>query len=180
MKFLTLKFRFVVLFSFFTFFIHQSFAQTSKIERLSQLLSTEKTDSNRVTLLWQLAEQYQAFKPDTSLQLAQQALLLAQRINYTEGESRSLAMLATAQYLLGDYPEALDNYMLKLKIEEKRQSPRNYASALNNIGITYILLEDYTNALGYLYRADSIVDAAGGKIKEELAMALSGLPSVPA
>ena len=71
-------------------------AQTAKIDSLSTLLGREKTDSNRVTLLWRLAEQYQSFKPDTALQFAQQALLLAQRIKFTEGESRSLAMLATS------------------------------------------------------------------------------------
>lgn len=168
MKFLTLKFRLVLLCFVFMGLVQQSFAQTSKIDSLSRLISKEKKDSNRVTLLWQLAEQYQAFKPDTSLQLAQNALLLAQRINFTEGESRSLAMLANSQYLLGDYPKALENYMRKLKIEEKRNSPRNYASALNNIGITYILLEEYKHALEYLYRADSIIDVAGGKTKEEL------------
>lgn len=150
------------------FCVQQGFAQTPKIDSLSHLLSIEKKDSNRVTLQWQLAEQYQAFKPDTSLQLAQHALLLAQRIKFTEGESRSLAMLANAQYLLGNYPEALNNFMQKLKIEEKRNSPRNYASALNNIGITYILLEEYTHALEYLYRAIAIVDTAGPKVKEEL------------
>ncbi|MEO5997847.1 MAG: tetratricopeptide repeat protein [Chitinophagaceae bacterium] len=158
----------VLLFSFSTFFIPGGFAQVSKIDRLSQWLSTEKKDSNKVTLLWQLAEQYQSFKPDTSLQLSQKALLLAQRIRFTEGESRSLAVLATSQYLLGDYPKALNNYMLKLRIEEKRNSPRNYASALSNIGITYILLGDYTNALEYLYRADSTVDAVRGKTRVEL------------
>src|SRR4051812_1740549 len=168
MKLSKLKCCFILLYSFFMLFGNCSFAQKTKIAALTRLLSTEKIDSNRVTLLWQLAEQYQTFKPDTSLQLAQKALLLAERIRFTEGESHSLAILATSQYLLGDYPNALGNYMRRLKIEEKRNSTRNYASALNNIGITYILLEDYVNALEYLHRADSIVLVAGGKAKEEL------------
>ena len=143
-------------------------AQSPKIDSLSKLLLKENTDSNRVSLLWQLAEQYQPIKPDTALRLAQQGLLLAQRIKFTEGESRSLAMLATSQYLLGNYPNALNNYMLKLKLEEKRNSPRNYASALSNIGLMYILLGEYTNALGYLYKADSTVEVAGGQAKNDL------------
>lgn len=143
-------------------------AQSSKIDSLSGLLASETVDSNRVTLIWQLAEQYQSFKPDTSLLLAEEALLLARQIQYTEGESRSLAILATSQYLLGDYPTALTNYMLKLKIEEKRNSPRNYASALNNIGLMHILLGNYAKALSYLYRADSVIEVTGGKTKEEL------------
>lgn len=109
----------ILLFCFSSCFSVPVIAQLTKIDSISRLLTLEKTDSNRVTLLWQLAEQYQGNKPDTSLQLAQRALLLAQRINYIEGESRSLAVLATSQYLLGDYPKALNNYLLKLKIEEK-------------------------------------------------------------
>ena len=168
MNFTKLALRFILFFLCSFLYNSTTFAQATKIDSLSRKLAIEKTDSNKVILLWNLAKQYQSFKPDTTLQLAQKALLLAQRIKYTEGESRSLALIATAQYLLGDYPTALSNYMLKLKIEEKRNSPRNYASALNNIGLTYILLKEYPNSLSYLYRADSIVDAAKGKAREEL------------
>ena len=150
------------------FFIKITYAQHPKIDSLASLLRIEEKDSNRVTLLWKLAEQYQSFKPDTALQLAQQGVLLAQRIKFIEGESRSLGRLASAQYLMGNYPKALSNYMLKLKIEEKRNSPRNYASALSNIGLMYILLEEYPNALSYLYRADSTVEITGGTAKAEL------------
>lgn len=167
MKLLKITLRFLLL-SFSLLMASRAFAQVSKIDSLSYLLLFENKDTNRVSLLWQLAEQYQSFKPDTSSQLAQKAMLLARRIKFVEGESHALAVLATSQYLLGDYPKALNNYMLKLKIEEKRNSPRNYASALNNIGITYILLEEYPKALEYLYRADSTVDAVKGKAKEEL------------
>jgi tetratricopeptide (TPR) repeat protein len=143
-------------------------AQNRAIDSLKTLLQHTRQDSSRVVALWRLAEQYKYFKPDTTLKLAHEALVLARRINYIEGESRSLAVMATGQYLLGDYPKALNNYMLKLQLEEKRNSSRNYASALNNIGLTYILLADYPNALGYLRRADSTVKAAGGKTRAEL------------
>jgi tetratricopeptide (TPR) repeat protein len=160
--------RYTFLSCFFLASFFYGHAQGSKIDSLSKQLAKEKMDTNRVTLLWRLAEQYQSFKPDTAMQLAQQALFLARRIKYIEGESRSLAMLAQSQYLLGNYPRALNNYMLKLKIEEKRNSPRNYASALGNIGLMYILLGEYSNALSYLYRADSTVETAGEKAKNEL------------
>lgn len=142
--------------------------QFTKIDSLQQLLKTDKADSNQVTHLWRLAEQYQFFKPDTTLQLAQQAYLLAKHIKYTEGESRSLAIMATGQYLLGNYSAALNNYTLKLQLEEKRNSSRNYASALNNIGLMYILLADYSKALAYLHKADSTVQSAGSEVKKEL------------
>jgi tetratricopeptide (TPR) repeat protein len=142
--------------------------QSPKIDSLKSLIAKETIDSNKVTLFWRLAEQYQAYKPDTSLLLAEKGLLLARQINFIEGESRSVGLLATSQYLLGNYPDALNNYMHKLKIEEKRKSPRNFASALNNIGLMYILLKEYDKALSYLYRADSTVEAVGGKAKADL------------
>ncbi len=153
---------------FLIFVCNTALAQPVKKDSLLKLLQTEKQDSNRVTLLWNLAEQYQFFKPDTTLQLAQQALLLSRHIKYTEGESRSLAVMATGQYLLGNYSAALNNYTLKLQIEEKRNSSRNYASALSNIGLMYILLADYPNALNYLHRADSTVEAAGATARKEI------------
>ena len=141
-------------------------AQSVKIDSLQKLLKQPQEDSDRVALLWRLAEQYQYFKPDTTIELAQKAQLLAGHIKYTEGESRSYAIMATGQYLLGNYTASLNNYMQKLKIEEKRNSIRNYASALNNIGLIYILLSDYEKALNYLYRAESTVKAAGGATKK--------------
>ena len=143
-------------------------SQTTKIDSLQKLLAQPQADSNRVTLLWKLAEQYQFFKPDTTIELAQKAQLLATHIKYTEGESRSYAIMATGQYLLGNYTASLNNYMQKLKIEEQRKSARNYASALNNIGLIYILLSDYEKALSYLYRADSTINAVGGVAKKDL------------
>lgn len=152
----------------FFFCFNNVFAQSGKTDSLLKLLQIEKKDSNRVTLLWNLAKEYQFFKPDTTIQLAQQAQLLASRIKFIEGESRSFAVMATGQYLLGNYTAALNNYMQKLKIEEKRNSVRNYASALSNIGLMYILLSDYKSALTYLYSADSTINVAGGAVKHEL------------
>ncbi len=150
------------------FLFNNVFSQSAKTDSLKKLLQNETTDSNRVTLLWKLAEQYQFFKPDTTIQLAQEAQLLASRIKFIEGESKSFAIMATGQYLLGNYTASLNNYMQKLKIEEKRNSIRNYASALNNIGLMYILLSDYKAALSYLNREDSIINAVGGVAKHDL------------
>ena len=170
---LTLIIRIILLLLAFKQYTTGVYAQSPKIDSLNKLLQKEKKDSNRVSLLWQLAEQYQPIKPDTALQLAQHGLLLAQRIKFTEGESRSLAMLATSQYLLGNYPNALNNYMLKLRLEEKRNSPRDYASALSNIGLMYILLGEYPKALVYLYKADSTIEVAGGDAKNYLQYSLT-------
>ncbi|MBP6431679.1 MAG: tetratricopeptide repeat protein [Ferruginibacter sp.] len=131
-------------------------AQYKKTDTLKILLIAEKQDSNKVNLLWQLAKEYQDNKPDTALLLAQEALQLARRIKYIEGESKALALLAASQYYMGNYPKALENYLLKLQIEEKRKVPKDYSVALNNIGLMYVLIGEYDNAIVYLHKSDSV------------------------
>jgi Tetratricopeptide repeat len=140
-------------------FTTASVAQYKKSDTLKILLSAEKQDSNKVNLLWQLSNEYQDNKPDTALLLAQEALQLARRIKYVEGESKALALLAAAQYYMGNYPQALENYLLKLQIEEKRKIPKDYSVALNNIGLMYVLLGEYDNAITYLHKSDSVETA---------------------
>jgi tetratricopeptide (TPR) repeat protein len=144
---------------FFSVLAISALAQFKKTDTLKILLSAEKQDSNKVTLLWQLAKEYQDNKPDTALLLAEEALQLARRIKFIEGESKSVALLAAAQYYLGNYPKALENYLLKLKIEEKRKIPKDYSVALNNIGLMYVLLGEYDDAIIYLHKSDSVETA---------------------
>ena len=134
-----------------------AFTQTPRVDSLGKLLAVEKTDSNRVRLMWQLARDMGVYDPDSALVLAQKALYLARGIGYTEGESRSLGVLANTFLKIGNYPRALELNIEKLKIEEKRNNPRNLASVLMNTGVVYALEEEYTRALEFYRRSDSVI-----------------------
>lgn len=133
------------------------FSQKSKVDSLSKLLSVEKTDSNRVRLMWQIARDVSVYNPDTSLKIALQALFLARKIEYEEGESRSLGILANTFIKIGNYPRALELNIQKLQLEEKRKKPRNYGSVLMNIGVVYVLQEEYLKAREYFSKADTVI-----------------------
>ena len=132
-------------------------AQHRVVDSLNTLLAKEKHDTTRVTLLWNLASAYNSFNPDTSRALAEEALFLAQKIKYLEGESKSLGKLATAFNQIGNYPSALAFYLRQLQLEEKRNNPQNMTSVLLNIGSVYVYQEEYDKGLSYYYRADSIM-----------------------
>ena len=134
-------------------------AQKTKADSLNILLLKEKKDSSIVTMMWQLAAACNNYNPDTAIIVAQQALFLARKIKYTEGESRTLGVLANAFIKIGNYPRALEFYLEKLKIEEKRNNPRNLASVIMNIGIVYLYQEQYAKALSYYFQADSVINA---------------------
>src|SRR5574338_25347 len=124
--------QYLLILLFFCFAI-SSFSQKQKADNLRNSLELAKADTDRVRLMWQLANVLYTNDPDTSLGLAQEAYYLAKRINYVEGESRSLGILASTFRILGNYPRALALNLEKLQLEEKRNVPRNLASVLMNI-----------------------------------------------
>jgi len=107
--------------------------------------------------MWQYADEINNSHPEKSILVSQQAVYLARSIKYTEGLSRSLGVLANGFINIGNYPRALEYHLQKLKIEEKRNNPRNMGSVLINIGIVYVLEQEYQKALFYYRKADSVI-----------------------
>jgi tetratricopeptide (TPR) repeat protein len=134
------------------------FSQKSVADSLSNLLKTETKDTGRVSLMWRLANAMYRYAPDSALSISQKALYLAQKIKYLEGESRSLGLLANSFLRIGNYQQALELNIQKLKLEEKRNQPRSLASVLMNIGVVYVNQEEYRKALVYYTKADSIIN----------------------
>lgn len=98
------------------------------------------------------------YYPDSALIVSQEALYLAKKIKYLEGESRSLGIMSNSFLRIGNYARALELNIQKLKLEEKRNNPRSLASVVMNIGIVYVYQEEYRNALVYYAKADSIIN----------------------
>ena len=147
-----------LLFFIFLFLQVPVFAQKNKADSLDQLLVKEKIDSNKVTLMWNMADVTSIYDPEKALKLATEALFLATKIKYKEGQSRSLGIMANIFTKLGNYPRALEFNLQKLQIEEKRDKPRNLASVLMNIAGVYVYQEEYHEALKYYYKSDSVIE----------------------
>lgn len=141
------------------FFLQVSvYAQKQKADSLETLLAKTKADTSRVKLMWQIAGVINVYDPGRALILSQQALFLADKIKYAEGQSKSLGALANTFIKLGNYPKALEYNLQKLQLEEKRENPHNLASVLMNIGIVYNYQEEYQQALLYYRQSDSVID----------------------
>lgn len=147
----------LLLFSSILFSSLQSISQKAKADSLAKMLKTESIDTNRVRLMWQTGSAISFYNPDSALDIVQEALYLSRNINYQEGESRSLGVLSNAFIRIGNYPRALELNIEKLKLEEKRNNPRNLASVLMNIGVVYSMQEEFEKALEYYNKSDSVV-----------------------
>ena len=139
-------------------FVICGYSQKTEADRLSNLLKTETTDTGRVRLMWNLAYIMSKYDPDSALTISQDALYLAKKIEDQEGESRSLGVLANTFVKIGNFPRALELNIQKLKLEEKRKTPRNLSSVLMNIGIVYVLQDEYRKGLVYYWKADSVMN----------------------
>ncbi|MFT3845147.1 MAG: hypothetical protein QM725_08850 [Lacibacter sp.] len=148
-------------FVFLLFIFISSTAQKNIADSLSQLLSVEKSDTGKVKLMWQIGSAMSSYNPEDALTISQKAVFLAKKINYEEGLSRSLGVLANTFTNIGNYPRSLEYNLEKLKLEEKRKNHRNLASVLMNIGIVYALEEEYQKALPYYRKSDSVITNFG-------------------
>lgn len=137
----------------------ESVAQKRKADSLAGLLAVASSDTDRVNLLWQWADVTYSYDPKAALTKASEALNLAHRIQYQRGEAKALGMMANVFLRIGNYSQALDLYLQKLRLEEQWQDPRSMASTVMNIGIAYAYDAEYDNALLYYRRADSISQA---------------------
>ena len=115
-------------------------------------------DSNQVNLLIEKADSYYFNKTDTCLTLVQQALELAEKLNYTKGEFRALSLAGEAFRLLGDYPRALEMQFRALEIARGYQNKNGEAATLGFIGFIYADLTEYRKALDYLFEARTFYD----------------------
>jgi two-component system, NtrC family, sensor kinase len=144
---------FILLFSNLCFKVA---AQNTKIDSLKRLLENVLQDSTHVNLLVELSYQYENYKPDTALLLAQQGLMLAREIDYTSGQASCLNMIGLVFMTTGNYPQALQYLLQSLKASEALHDEPSVAAVLENIGVTYAQQQDYRLGVNYQLQALTI------------------------
>ncbi|GAA4469443.1 hypothetical protein GCM10023189_56470 [Nibrella saemangeumensis] len=106
-------------------------------------------------LLLELSGNYQFFKSDTAVVLAQKAITLAHQIHFTKGEIKALTRLGEVLRLQGEYPPALEAHLKALQLSRQTHNIIEEANTLS------FILTDLEESLQKIThhgkRADSIV-----------------------
>jgi hypothetical protein len=131
--------------------------QVNKIDSLKLVLSTEKVDTAKAIILYNLSNEYQNYKPDSALIYAQEAYDLSVKHNFLKGQSWALNQMAGAFNRLDNYTKALEYYLEQLKIVEKIKNTEALAIINMNIALVYSSENDIDNALFYILKSDSII-----------------------
>jgi signal transduction histidine kinase len=120
------------------------------VDSLNQKLLTSVADTTKVMLLGSLAFEWQNNNPTKSLYYAQEALNLAQKINYKKGIGEGYHRTGNVYFTLGKYSKAMDFYYKALQIRSDLQDSLSIASTFNNIGICNQRQGDMAMAKKYL------------------------------
>ncbi len=139
-------------------------AQTrSRTDSLLQALHASQRDTNRVSLLLALAGEYLQSDPARALSYGTTALPLAHTFKDGQQISRSLYVVGSAHYKLGDYTLAISYYKQSLRVAGQIGLKANMARAYGGIAEVYGAQGDYNKALDNIQHALNIARALGDK-----------------
>ena len=128
------------------------------VDSLRRLLALPQTDYDRVELLCQVSDQLWTQNTDSAAVYANQALALARRAHYRQGEGEALNRLGAA-LRESNLARALEVFQQSLRIAETTKDQALMAQNLRSIGIIYVYLRDKPQALAYYFRALKIGEA---------------------
>ncbi len=144
-----------------------SFKKTN--DSLRVLLKATKQDTSVVSALNKLSQLFERSNPDTALLLAEQSLILSQKLKYKKGEAWAAYQMGRTYYILQNLELSTEYSKRALKLcgeMEAYKNPKDVLSMkrligkINNlIGNVYLAQSDYPKALSNY--------ATGLKISEE-------------
>jgi signal transduction histidine kinase len=137
-----------------------SFSQISpeQISTLKERLLTEKNDSTRLQLFFDIAYGFRFSNIDSSLFYADAAIDLANKLKIPIIQAHMLSLKGATILEAGKIPESLQFQFEALEISERIKDTSNMAFALNRIGNVYMELEDYKKANDYYFLSKNLFE----------------------
>ena len=129
------------------------------IDSLQHQLANAKNDTSRIDILIDLCLQYRLGSADSSILYGEQALQLAKKINYPQGEILAISFMGITTAQLGDLPKALEMAFRALQIAKSNSLDSITSPTLNHIGEIYLTLKDYPKALYYFLKQKKIYES---------------------
>jgi two-component system NarL family sensor kinase len=137
---------------------------TDSIDSLKQLLLKDKADTAKVIHLNLLCRECQNTGDlVAALQFGNNALQLAQKLNFKKGVASSYNNFGIIYFRQRVYDKALDNFATALKIREELGYKPDVASSYNNLGLVYWNQGNYSMALKHHLAALKAYDVIGDK-----------------
>jgi tetratricopeptide (TPR) repeat protein len=131
-------------------------AQQQKIDSLVEVLATTSRDTNRVQVLYSLADIYEKIDNNESLKYARQGLLLSRELKYDKGIDLFLIQIGICYYQKGNFDSALVNYQTRLDRAVAKNDSMGMAFSMDNIGAVMVHTGEHDKALELRKKANEI------------------------
>jgi signal transduction histidine kinase len=120
---------------------------------LGQSLEKNNDDSTKVNTLNTIAENHYNLDIKKSLEYAQHALRISERLHYDKGSIRASNILTNVHRRLGNYEAAIRYTLNTLPIVERLKDSTEIFNSTIALGNIYTSMEKYTEAMHYLRTA---------------------------
>jgi len=134
-------------------------AQQPNIDSLKYKSAIAKEDTNKVKLLNQLSLFYAFSYADTSIAYGQNALDLAEKLDFEQGILDAEFNLTAALITSGNYPRALGFGFKALALAKKINRPALIINANAQLGNCYDYLGEHNSSITYPYKALNLAEA---------------------
>ncbi|SKC77451.1 tetratricopeptide repeat protein [Ohtaekwangia koreensis] len=148
----------------------------AEIDSLEKVLTTLPQDTNRVNTLIKLCRVLQSSSTKKVLEVANEAVVVAQNIDFGKGEGKAYVYIGYYYHRLGNSPQAIEYLLKALSIFERIHDNQQIAVCNNNVGIIYLSQDDTKAALTHFKKALAAWSNQG--YKSGVARALSNIADV--
>jgi tetratricopeptide (TPR) repeat protein len=159
----------------------------SPVDSILNIVAITDNDSVKVEALLALSRIFFSRNLQQSVEYGQQAVELAEKTGSLHLQSWALTTLGAAHYYLGDYNQALEEWMASVEILKTRESRApdsitrsdltdQRAFLLNNIGVVYKTMGEYDKAIEYYQENLRLQEQIGNTLQE--AQARSNIANV--
>lgn len=122
-------------------------AQTNVADSLARLLATAPPDTHRVILLTDYAWEINDIRTDEAANRLQEAVALAQKLNFLQGEAIAWNGLGVVEEIRGDLSKAEQHYRKALRLRRKLGNQKDIGASLNNLGVFFEMQGRFDTAL---------------------------------
>jgi signal transduction histidine kinase/Tfp pilus assembly protein PilF len=152
-----------ILFLLMLFVSNWSFSQVNVLDSFKIVLRTTEKDSVKIDKINVLITKYAANDPAIALMYSDSALTLSLKNQDSFRLAHSYSRKGIAQFYLGDYNTALENYFKAINIKENISKKETSVPEYNNIGLVLRNLEQNEEALKYFHLALDLATKTGNK-----------------
>ena len=133
----------------------------TQIDSLLRILSTTKSDSEKIKFTANIAELYRGNEPDSTEKYCNLALSLCDKFNLPDLKAKSLNTLAINYCIRGFYDKGREYFTNYLQLALKSGDAYSIGNAYNNIGITYSNEGIYEKTMEYYLKALPFMERSG-------------------